>query len=147
MIVNKYRAIIEWMKDYVQIGKWIYFNVTLAENNIMSVTSVQSQRTLEEYIDGSKRVEFLFGIALCKTFDNGTSDVNLEAMQEYENIASWIEEQNDNENYPDFGENIVIEEVEVLETAPSLTVDNQNGIARYQGQYRITYMEEENNGR
>lgn len=142
-MVNKYQAIIEWLKEYVPLNQWIYFNVTIAETDILSVSSVQSQRVLEEFIDGSKRVEFLFGIALAKEFDNGTSDINLEAYQEFENISTWIETQNEEENYPDFGEGITIESVEVLETAPSITVDNQNSIARYQGQYKITFIQED----
>ena len=48
---------------------------------------------------------------------------------------------NKEKHFPDFGENVLIEQVDVLETVPSVTVDTQAGMAKYQGQFKITYME------
>lgn len=142
-MVNKYKKITEWLQEYVPLHTWIFFNVLPAEPDAVTVNSVQNERVLEEYIDGSKRVEFLFAVALAKEFDTGTSENNLDALQEFEEISAWVETQNDLRNFPNFGNSINIEKVEVLETVPSVSVDNQNQIAKYQGQFKITYVEGE----
>lgn len=141
MNVSRYQRITEWIQDYSLLFSWIFFNVVPSEPDNLTVNSVQNERELEKFIDGSRRVEFLFALDLTKEFDTGTSDNNLEAIQEFEGIATWVESQNKLKNFPDFGENIFIESVEVLETTPSVTVDNQNQVAKYQGQFKITYIE------
>lgn len=139
---NRYEAITEWLEDYIPRFDWVYLNVNPAEADNLTINSVQNERELEKYIDGSRLVEFMFALALTKEFDTGTSDNNALAIREFENIAEWIEEQNKIKNFPDFGNDVAIYSVDVLETTPSVSVDNQNMIAKYQGQFKITYMEE-----
>lgn len=140
-MVNKYEKLAEWLKEYSPTYSWIYFNVTLSEVNNLTVNSVQNERELTQFINGDREVEFLFALDLVKEYDTGTSSINLEANEEFEKIADWIEEQNKVKNFPDFGSNIIIEKVEVLETVPSVTIDTQAGMAKYQGQFKITYLE------
>ena len=102
--MNKYEKIIEYLANYSQTYGWIYLNVFPSVADNISVASVQNERVLEEYIDGSRRVEFLFAIELAKEYDIGTSDVNTEAIQEFESISEWIEAQNTEGIFPDFGE-------------------------------------------
>lgn len=140
-MVNRYEKISEWLKVYTPRFRWIYFNVTNSEADNLSLNSVQNERELDKFIDGSRRVEFLFALDLVKEYDTGTSSINLEANREFETISEWIELMNKEKHFPDFGENVIIEQVDVLETVPSVTVDTQAGMAKYQGQFKITYME------
>lgn len=140
-MVNRYEKISEWLKEYTPRFRWIYFNVTNSEADNLSLNSVQNERELDKFIDGSRRVEFLFALDLVKEYDTGTSSINLEANREFETISEWIELMNKEKHFPDFGENVIIEQVDVLETVPSVTVDTQAGMAKYQGQFKITYME------
>lgn len=140
-MVNRYEKISEWLKEYTPRFRWIYFNVTTSEADNLSLNSVQNERELDKFIDGSRRVEFLFALDLVKEYDTGTSSINLEANREFETISEWVELMNKEKHFPDFGENVIIEQVDVLETVPSVTVDTQAGMAKYQGQFKITYME------
>lgn len=140
-MVNKYEKISEWLKEYTPKFRWIYFNVTTSEPDNLSLNSVQNERELDKFIDGSRRVEFLFALDLVKEYDTGTSSINLEANREFETISEWVELMNKEKHFPDFGKNVIIEQVDVLETVPSVTVDTQAGMAKYQGQFKITYME------
>lgn len=140
-MVNRYEKISEWLKLYTPKFRWIYFNVTTSEADNLSLNSVQNERELDKFIDGSRRVEFLFALDLVKEYDTGTSSINLEANREFETISEWVELMNKEKHFPDFGENVIIEQVDVLETVPSVTVDTQAGMAKYQGQFKITYME------
>ena len=140
-MVNRYEKISEWLKGYTPKFRWIYFNVTNSEADNLSLNSVQNERELDKFIDGSRRVEFLFALDLVKEYDTGTSSINLEANREFETISEWAELMNKEKHFPDFGKNVIIEQVDVLETVPSVTVDTQAGMAKYQGQFKITYME------
>lgn len=140
-MVNRYEKISEWLKEYTPRFRWIYFNVTNSEADNLSLNSVQNERELDKFIDGSRRVEFLFALDLVKEYDTGTSSINLEANREFEMISEWVELMNKEKHFPDFGKNVIIEQVDVLETVPSVTVDTQAGMAKYQGQFKITYME------
>lgn len=140
-MVNRYEKISEWLKEYTPKFRWIYFNVTNSEADNLSLNSVQNERELDKFIDGSRRVEFLFALDLVKEYDTGTSSINLEANREFETISEWVELMNKEKHFPDFGKNVIIEQVDVLETVPSVTVDTQAGMAKYQGQFKITYME------
>nr|DAE72234.1 MAG TPA: Minor capsid protein from bacteriophage [Caudoviricetes sp.] len=140
-MVNRYEKISEWLKEYTPRFRWIYFNVTNTEADNLSLNSVQNERELDKFIDGSRRVEFLFALDLVKEYDTGTSSINLEANREFETISEWVELMNKEKHFPDFGENVLIEQIDVLETVPSVTVDTQAGMAKYQGQFKITYME------
>lgn len=140
-MVNRYEKISEWLKEYTPRFRWIYFNVTNSEADNLSLNSVQNERDLDKFINGSRRVEFLFALDLVKEYDTGTSSINLEANREFETISEWIEQMNKEKHFPDFGENVLIEQIDVLETVPSVTVDTQAGMAKYQGQFKITYME------
>lgn len=140
-MVNRYEKISEWLKEYTPRFRWIYFNVTNSEADNLSLNSVQNERELDKFINGSRRVEFLFALDLVKEYDTGTSSINLEANREFETISEWVEQMNKEKHFPDFGENVLIEQIDVLETVPSVTVDTQAGMAKYQGQFKITYME------
>lgn len=140
-MVNRYEKISEWLKEYTPRFRWIYFNVTNSEPDNLSLNSVQNERELDKFIDGSRRVEFLFALDLIKEYDTGTSSINLEANREFETISEWVELMNKEKHFPAFGENVIIEQINVLETVPSVTVDTQAGMAKYQGQFKITYME------
>ena len=140
-MVNRYEKISEWLKEYTPRFRWIYFNVTTSEADNLSLNSVQNERELDKFIDGSCRVEFLFALDLVKEYDTGTSSINLEANREFETISEWVELMNKEKHFPNFGENVIIEQVDVLETVPSVTVDTQAGMAKYQGQFKITYIE------
>lgn len=140
-MVNRYEKISEWLKEYTPKFRWIYFNVTNSEADNLSLNSVQNERELDKFINGSRRVEFLFALDLVKEYDTGTSSINLEANREFETISEWVELMNKEKHFPDFEENVLIEQIDVLETVPSVTVDTQAGMAKYQGQFKITYME------
>ena len=139
---NKYEQIIKWMQEYTPLkDEYVFFNVSVAESGFKGVNSVQNERELETYIDGSRRVEFLFSLDIGEEFDSTTSNNNLDALQEFENFSKWVETQNKNKNFPSFEDNEIVESVEVLETVPMISVDSQRSIAKLQGEFKVTYLE------
>ena len=55
---------------------------------------------------------------------------------------AWIEGQNQQKIYPDFGNNCRIEKIEVLQNMPNLAgINAKAGLAKYMIQGRVVYME------
>ena len=85
--------------------------------------------------------ELAFAIDMITNYDiSGTSDVNMEALDEVQNFSEWIDKQSIDSG-PDFGEKCDIEKIEVLTNAPTLLVDTTNQLSKYQFQVKITYTE------
>ncbi len=137
----KYKAIQEWLKQYELLNSWIYFNVTPMDTGTVAVNSVpDSAITVTEYIDGSKEKKMIFAIVLVQKYSDGTDELNLKAMEEYENLADWIEEQDMEGNYPEF-KNCKVWEVARKDSSPTVSVDSNKMLAKYQSQFEISYLE------
>lgn len=137
----KYKAIQDWLKQYEPLNSWIYFNVTPMDSGTVAVNSVSdSTVTVTEYINGDKEKTMPFAIVLVQKYSNGTDELNIKAMEEYENLANWIEEQDAKGNYPDFT-NCKVWEVMRKDTSPTVSVDSNKMLAKYQSQFEISYLE------
>lgn len=142
--MNIYEQISEWLIDCPEIGNYVYFNVIPYEPDTSAVTSSGTSLILNTFINGAKEVRVIFNIELIKQYDDGgTSDINLDAMKAYENIISFVENKNNNQDYPNLGEGYVVNAIGSTYKAPEvyITSDNQN-LARYEGQFFIEYLEE-----
>lgn len=143
MINNIYQKLTDYLKDCPELGNYIYFNVIPLDVDTASVNSNPASTVLNEYVDGSKEVRLLFNINIVKEYDNGgTSDLNLDAIELFDNIIGFIEKSNNEHNFPDLGENYTVNELGATYKAPEvyITQDNPN-IARYEGQFYLEYLE------
>lgn len=106
-----------------------------------SLEAVPAERILHKFIDGSKEKQKIFVFASRKTYSQDDIE-NLENYKLFENLAEWIEQQNDEENYPDVSEIENIEEIEAIEImdSPYIAAVSETE-ARYQMEIRITYLQ------
>lgn len=148
MIQNKYEILAEWLRDYEPIGSWLYINVSDMRAGNISLNSVSSQRYLQRYIDGSQECKLNFSIDLITNYDTGTSNTNLDALKECQQLVSWCEERQKNYELPEF-DNCIVGEVEITTDVPSLSIDDTQMLAKYQILGSVNYLElrGENNGR
>ena len=143
MINNIYQKLTDYLKNCPELGNYIYFNVIPLDVDTASVNSNPASTVLNEYVDGSKEVRLLFNINIVKEYDDGgTSDLNLDAIEIFDNIIGFIEKSNNEHNFPDLGENYTVNELGATYKAPEvyITQDNPN-IARYEGQFYLEYLE------
>lgn len=142
--MNLYKKVNDWLKQYEPFyNNWIYFNATPYTVGAVAMNTVSGNRVVREYITGIKSKQLTFAIDFVRAYDlDGTSDINIDIMEELENFSSWVELQNKNENFPDFGEYNFIQKLEILTNVPSLLVDNTQNLAKYQIQFRINYNDE-----
>lgn len=142
--MNIYEKINEWLATtYKPLNEWLYFNATPMIVGTVAMNSVSGDRVYKRFVDGSVQRRVIFAIDMVLSYDDaGTSDVNMNAINEVNKFSEWIEEQLSLQNVPDFGNNKTIESIEVLTNVPSLLIDNTNGLAKYQFQARIEYKDE-----
>ena len=141
--MNLYQQINEWLLNYSVLNNWLYFNATPVIIGTVAMNSVAGDRVVREFIDGSKEKQIIFAVDMITEYDaDGTSDVNMSALDEVNHFSDWIEQQYNDKNFPDFGEFNHISKIEVLTNVPNLLVDATNQLAKYQFQNRITYKDE-----
>lgn len=142
--MNLYRNINEWLiKNYEPLNKWMYFNATPIVVGTVSMNSVAGDTVTRQFVNGVKEHQIIFAIECVKTYDpDGTSEINLTAMDEVLAFTEWLAIQSKNKSYPDFGENQIVKKMEVLSNIPTVLVDTQASLMRSQFQCRITYNDE-----
>ena len=142
--MNIYEKINEWLATtYQPLNEWLYFNATPMIVGTVAMNSVSGDRVYKRFVDGSVQRRVIFAIDMVLSYDDaGTSDVNMNAINEVNKFSEWIEEQLSLQNVPDFGNNRTIDSIVVLTNVPSLLIDNTNGLAKYQFQARIEYKDE-----
>lgn len=138
---EKARKISEYLNTYPQLYNWLYFNTVTNAPGDMSMLTDSDNKIPPQYIDGSWDKEYIFAVAMVKQYDTGTSDINMEALEETENFIEWVKENNKLEIFPDFGELCNISGMEVVDEVPQLAVDGEQNIARYTVSMKINYTE------
>ena len=141
--MNIYEQISEWLLECPEIGGYSYFNVIPVDPGNSSVTSNSGSSIVNTYIDGSKDVRLMFNINLVRDYDNGgTSDLNIDAIQEFDKIISFIEDKNNKGEFPELGDKYVVNEIGATYKAPEVYVSTESpSVARYEGQFYVEYLE------
>ena len=150
-MVNKNDAVIAYLKTCPEIAEHsLFFNFAEKEDdNHLFATYADSTETIRNYVDGSRELRYTFTIIVYKSVAyneliEGLPDENMEEMVDVQSIVDWIEEQNDNEVFPDFGEDCIIDSIEPLTNIPLLNNvegDVQPALAQYSLGVRIQYLD------
>lgn len=129
----------------------LFFNFADEEDgNNHFITEKDSK--IKRYIDGSELKQYTFTIAsyysvshnAILTNEGEIYDANIENMAKIQEILDWINEQADNEEYPDFGENCEIDEMETLTIDPDIDgIDTSVNppVARYSVGVKLKYLD------
>lgn len=140
--MNIYAKIENWLKLYKPLNNWIYFNATPDIDGTVAMNSVAGDRVIKRFVDGSKQKEVLFAIDMISLYDNtGTSDINMKNLDEVDNFIEWLELQDKEKNYPTFNDYTIINKLEVLNSTPTILINTQDMLSKYQFQVRISYKD------
>lgn len=138
--LNKYEKLAEFIaENYTPLNDWIYFNATTSEDGNVSLNTIQSEKALNTFNDGSKEVEFLFAIAMIKQYDVEMSSTNIDAIHEVDNFIKWLDNLDE---LPNICDNVIVNFIEVLDSVPTMSVDTQQNLAKYQFNCKMNYLEE-----
>ena len=139
--MNIYDELTTWLKNCPDTDSYIFFHVIPVEIGVTALTTVPNTRSVQDFTDGSSEVTELFNINLVKEYDpSGTSDINILALSAFENITTWIKEQNLNNNLPII-DGITVNYIQPSYTVPDIYLNEDTGNVRYEGRYEINYLE------
>lgn len=141
--MNIYESLTKWLtNNYSDINDWLYFNAEKHEDGNTSVMSSESNASVETFIDGSKLITLPFVVSMIKEYDFEQSETNLNSMSEAQNFIDWMQAQELISNYPQLGDNCIVEEIAVSDTVPTVWVNQADNLAKYQVNCTIKYLEQ-----
>lgn len=157
--VDKNQAIIDFLLQcpYIQDNP-LFFNFINAKDDNKQIVTMGNDKTIDKpFIDGSVQKRYTFTIidyksisytAIAKIIGSGSVDYypdeNMEDILDTQQIIDWITEQENARNYPNFGEQCVIDEIKALTDNPRLNgVDTSinPGLAKYSISIQINYVD------
>ena len=144
MSKSKSQIMIEYLETcpYIQDNS-LFFNFGNVEDDAhQMVTTSDDIRLQKPYIDGSVLKRYTFYIDSFKAIAYNPvieeyPDENVEDFQSATQLIDWIEEQNDIRNYPDFGEDCIIDEMHSQTEKPDLLFVDTS-VTPQMAVYRIT---------
>lgn len=152
-MVNKNQAIIDFLIQCDEIkGSSLYFNFINAKDTNKQIITQSNNKSLNRtYIDGSVLKRYTFTvIAFMSVAPNpipkveGMMDENVRDLVDVQSVIDWVTQQNDERNFPDFGEECEIEEIQALSENPNLDgIDNNTSppLAKYSLTIRVEYID------
>ena len=136
--MDKNKAVFEWIKD-CPVFERLYFNFGTTDAGTSTFIPVPVDRTVKKDIFDNEVKQYDFAVSSFSFVDDATFDgaENIEGMSFLQQLTDWIEQQNKEKKFPDFGENCFVEKIEAVQNIPaSLRMQN---ISKFLTQYRITY--------
>lgn len=124
------------------VEKKLNFNFSPESPDSISIITRYSDKIVRSFITGDTEKEYGFSIIIVKQYSTDTDDLNLEAMNFAQAFMDWLDEQNKNKIFPDFGKNCEVFKIENLQNMPNLAgINAEASLARYMIQGRILYRE------
>lgn len=133
--MTKLETLYEWLGTCEIIADWLYFNAVRMEQNNVSLNPI-SDNVITPYASGASENELVFAIDFIKLYDLEQSDTNIDSMESVLGLAEWISTET---TLPDFGDGFITNKVEILEEVPSILVDQDSNLCKYQFQARVSY--------
>ena len=153
MSIDKNQAVINYLIQCPQIlNSPLYFNFINAKNDSNQfVTLTNDQYANTPYIDGSVMKIYTFTIITYKSAADvavvkldGYPNENVSDMSDIQALIDWVKEQEDIHNYPDFGDDCIIDEIYPTTDNPSFDgIDEQvtPPLAVYSISIQIRYLD------
>ena len=153
MTVDKNQAMVDFLVTCPAVRRNpLFFNFAKAkEDNNQFMTLSNEIKLHEPYVDGAVLKQYRFILITYKTIsfnpvvkDVGYPDENITEMAEFQEVIDWVKEQQELSNYPDFGEQCIIDEMMVLSDNPVLYDVDESvspALARYSITIQVNYLD------
>lgn len=151
--IDKNQAVISYLIQCPTIlNSPLYFNFINAEDDTNQfVTQATDRYVSRRYVDGSVLKIYSFTIILYKSTSDiavvkveGYPNENVSDMSDIQALIDWVKEQNELHNYPNFGEDCIIDSIDTTTENPSFDgIDEQVSppLAIYSVTIEIQYLD------
>lgn len=153
MVVDKNQAIIDFLIQCPTIAdNPLFFNFLNAkDDNKQIITQANDKMLNKNFVDGSVLKRYTFTIIDFRSVAyqpipkvSGYTSENVEEMLDVQGIMDWVNEQADLQNYPNFGNDCIIDSMKTTSENPNLNgVDTQvtPALAKYSISIQIDYID------
>lgn len=157
MAVDKNQAVIDFLLTCYQIrSNPLFFNFLNAKDGSKQIITQSNDKALNHnYVDGSVMKRYTFSlidfrsvayqaIPVVGTTLEVYSTENVEELFDIQGIMDWVQEQADARNFPDFGDDCIIEDMKTTTENPNLNgVDTSvsPALAKYSMSIQIDYLD------
>lgn len=127
MSIDKNKAVVDYLLQCTDIyDSPLYFNLVNAQDNSIHILTTAEDKALSQpYVDGSISKRYTFNLIIFKSISDmelvkadGYPNENIEELNAVQKLIDWIQEQQDLHNYPDFGENCFIDNIDTETDEP-----------------------------
>ena len=133
----------------------MFFNFLNAEDTSKQIITQANSKVLNQrFIDGSVMRRYTFTIVDFRSVAyqpvpkvEGYVSENVEELLDVQGIMDWVNEQAKLRNFPDFGEDCIIDNMETITENPNLNgIDTQvtPALAKYSMSIRIDFLDKSN---
>lgn len=153
MRIDKNKAVLKFLNDCPVIkDNPLFFNFGDVEDGSSQYTTSSNDEALNTtFIDGSKKKLFTFNIMTFKTIssnaiikDDSILNENVEDLAELQEIIEWVNEQGEDNVFPNFGEGCQIESMATTTDIPyyeGVETSVSPALAMYSIAIRIEYID------
>lgn len=150
--MDKNKATINFIATYPGIETSpIFVNFINAKDNDVQILTDDNDKSINrKFVDGSVMKQYTFSIVITKSITSmaiakdGIIGENIDDLADMQAFMDWVNEQGENQIYPDFGEQCVIEEMHTTAENPSIDGINTEvspALALYSMEIRIDYID------
>lgn len=152
-MIDKNQAVINFLLDCPQIrDNPLFFNAIEAKDNDKQIVTQSTDKALnKKFVDGSVMRRFTFSIIDFRSVIyqplpkvEGYTSENVEEMLDVQGIMDWINEQADNQTFPNFGMSCQIDSMKTTSDTPNLNGIDTNvspALAKYSMSIQIDYLD------
>ena len=140
-VVDKEKALWEWAKENPFLTDRLLFDYLDLKQGSCSISPVSADERVKQFIDGSQLRQYTFALQIILPVSDTSDLINLENMYTMRTWQEWINQQQREQNYPDFGPNVIEYELFNMNNMPQMALRYENGIAKYQFFANILYLE------
>jgi hypothetical protein len=141
VIVDTEKALMKWLEGMPFLTDRLYFDFLGGHHGSCAVSPLSENAVVKRYINGDKIRQYTFALQVMLQVSDATDDVNTENMFALRKWQEWIEEQEAQKNYPNFGEKCSDYRVEYLDDMSNGEARYENGLAKLQFFAKIIYFE------
>lgn len=141
MSINKHKVMQDWVSDFLE-DNYLYFESADAYPDTRVIVPQYGDYIVRTDICGFKYKQYTFAFIGYEKVDPGTSDVNTTNMHIFDGFTEWLETQQKNKNFPDFGPNCSDYSITIVQDMANIATISSDNLAKYMLVARIEYKEE-----
>ena len=126
-MIDKHLSVVQYLLNCPKLrNNPLYFNYAQARDESGQIlTSAEDSDFDRKYVDGSKGKIFTFTLNVFKSMTDDAivktgdfSNENIDDIMDMQGLIDWITEQEELRNYPDFGEQCIVESISTTSETP-----------------------------